>query len=270
MKADPRYAQAVGNLASLLEEEGKLTEAMEELRRLLTLAPDNADARLRLAGILRMLENYPEAIESYTAASFHAARQRRRPQGSRPRLRPHRGKAKRHSPAMRSWKAWAERTRTSGSTALSSGRKPGRSRRRRRRSCATSRQSPTTPGRASSFPTSTRSRATPVRLRRSSSRCWRPPPQDAEASFRLAKLQRELGEPQKAIETMEGLINMLEQSTRSPGHGRALARHGGIREGHRRAREGFPRRARKDHPQAPRARAWTPPRPRRRSPRTTP
>ena len=38
-------------------------------------------------------------------------------------------------------------------------------------------------------------------------------PEDTEASSRLAKLYRELGEPQKAIETMEGLINRLEQST---------------------------------------------------------
>ena len=38
-------------------------------------------------------------------------------------------------------------------------------------------------------------------------------PEDTEASGRLAKLYRELGEPQKAIETIEGLINTLEQST---------------------------------------------------------
>ncbi len=37
-------------------------------------------------------------------------------------------------------------------------------------------------------------------------------PEDKDASSRLAKLYRELGEPQKAIDTMEGLINRLEQS----------------------------------------------------------
>ena len=39
-------------------------------------------------------------------------------------------------------------------------------------------------------------------------------PEEKEASSSLAKLYRELGEPQKAIETMEGLINRLEQSAR--------------------------------------------------------
>ena len=94
MKANPRYAQAVGNLASLLEEEGKLTEAMEELRRLLALEPDNVEARLRLAGILRLLENYPEAIEHYTAVLAAQPDNAGGAQGSCPRLRPHRGEGK--------------------------------------------------------------------------------------------------------------------------------------------------------------------------------
>ena len=66
LKADPRYAQAVENLSSLLEREGRLTEAMEELRRLLSMEPGNVDARLRLAGSCRSLENFPEAIQHYS------------------------------------------------------------------------------------------------------------------------------------------------------------------------------------------------------------
>src|SRR5208282_4718834 len=48
-------------------------------------------------------------------------------------------------------------------------------------------------------------------------------PGDKDASSRLAKLYRELGEPQKAIETMEGLINKLEQGT-DPNDMEALSR----------------------------------------------
>ena len=84
--------------------------------RLLVLEPDNVDARLRLAAILRQLENYPEAIKQYSG------RARRRsptcPMRSKglAAARRRRGREGEGADCYEQLEAPAARTRTSAST----------------------------------------------------------------------------------------------------------------------------------------------------------
>ena len=57
VKADPNFAPAWHNLADLLDESGRLTEAVDCERRALTADPQYADAMFNLALFLQRLGN---------------------------------------------------------------------------------------------------------------------------------------------------------------------------------------------------------------------
>jgi Flp pilus assembly protein TadD len=212
MKADPRYAQAVGNLASLLAEEGKLTEAMEELRRLLALEPGNTEARLHLAGILRLLENYPEAMENYAAVLS----------ADPSNVDALKGLAIAYGRTGERDKAFACYAKLEGLGGEDQDFRLDRAFLLKDTDQVQKAQEEVLRY-LSAKPEDQKARVllADIHAKQGHARqaaqilteVLEASPEDAEASFRLAKLQRELGEPQRAIETMEGLINTLEQSS---------------------------------------------------------
>ncbi len=66
-RADPAYAQPLSNAAALLEETGRYSEALEELGKLVTVKPEDSDARLRLGGLYLALDNLREAQVCFKA-----------------------------------------------------------------------------------------------------------------------------------------------------------------------------------------------------------
>lgn len=65
----PRHVRPRNNLADILIKRGRSSEAVEQLRAGLEIAPNNVDARYNLGTILSNLGRYDEAIREYKAAS---------------------------------------------------------------------------------------------------------------------------------------------------------------------------------------------------------
>ena len=211
IKADPRYSQAVGNLAAMLEEEGKLTEALEELKRLLALEPKNLEARLRLAGILRQLENYPGAVQQYSAV---LAAQPSMPEALKGLAAAYGGAGDKRKALECYQKLEAlggeQDFRVDRALLLRDAGQTAKAQEELERYLADQ------PGdrRARILQADIHARQGHVRqAAQTLIEVLEAFPEDTEASGRLAKFYRDLGEPQKAIETLEGLINRLEQST---------------------------------------------------------
>jgi tetratricopeptide (TPR) repeat protein len=66
VKADPTFPLAWHNLADLLDESGRLTEAVDCERRALIADPQYADAMFNLALFLQRLGNHAEAARWWT------------------------------------------------------------------------------------------------------------------------------------------------------------------------------------------------------------
>jgi protein O-mannosyl-transferase len=64
---------AHGELAALLHEQGKTEEAIEQIRAVLAIRPDDAPANLVLAEYERSRGDFPAAIERYQAVAQHSA-----------------------------------------------------------------------------------------------------------------------------------------------------------------------------------------------------
>jgi tetratricopeptide (TPR) repeat protein len=62
-KSDPRFAEAWYNLADILDDKGRVKDAVNCLRRALEAAPDYADAAFNLATLLQRLERHAEAAD---------------------------------------------------------------------------------------------------------------------------------------------------------------------------------------------------------------
>jgi tetratricopeptide (TPR) repeat protein len=200
----------VQNLASLREQEGRLTEALEELRRLLGLAPGNIEARLRLAGILRGLENWPEAIEHYEAV---LAAQPDNPEALR-------GIALAWAATGARDKALAcygrlEKLGGDPSFRLDRARlwmESGEIDRARKEVLHHLESSPDDHAARVLLADIHAKQGHARQAAQTLVEVLEVAPDNREASTRLARLYRQLGEPQKAVQTMEGLINRLEKS----------------------------------------------------------
>ena len=204
MKADPRYAQAVGNLASLLEEEGKLTEALEELRRLLALEPEQHRCAPAPGGHPTRSWRTTPRRSSSTGRARRPAVARRRRSRAWPSAYGQRGREdRRRSTATRSSRplggedaGFPPRPRRSPAGT------PADSRRRRRRSSATS---PTHPedrrARILLADIPRKQGHAPAGGADAASRCWRPSPTTRRPAAAWRSSTGDLGEPQKAIET---------------------------------------------------------------------
>ena len=62
-RADPTFAEAWYNLSDLLDQQGRLEAAIECLRKAVQIAPDYADAIFNIALLLQRKNEYAEAAD---------------------------------------------------------------------------------------------------------------------------------------------------------------------------------------------------------------
>jgi tetratricopeptide (TPR) repeat protein len=212
IRSNPRYTAAFSNLSRLEEEAGHITEALEELKRLVKLDPEDIDARLRMGGIYLLLENYPEA-----AACLEAVLARdpgnKAAMNARAQLLTRTGKVDEALAAFQTldqggapdedfrldlaflWKEKGDFKKAENEVLRYISARPDDMRARILLADVYTSQG----------------------LAKQAAQTLREivayDPDDATAHRRLAEVYRSTGESKKAIETMEGLINILEKSS---------------------------------------------------------
>jgi len=250
MKADPRYLQASSNLASMLEGAGRWSEALDELRRLLTIEPDNVDARIRLGTIYAQLENWGEAAQ-HLQAVLEQNRRTTRALLALASVHRRSGDTEQAMASYERLEGAGPGARSSGSTSPTLLRDRGdlvRSEAEVERYLASH---PRTNGPECSWPTCCSSAAMPGRPRRPCTRCS-PTPRRPGGS---AQPRGHLPAPRRAAEghrDHRGAHQPAGEERRAEGHRGARRGPRGVRAGCGGAREGLPGGARAHHPAPPR------------------